>query len=751
MILLLSSILIFVYTCIEEVKDIDVRLYGKNASVCRIYDADGNETESTDAISNTYVPIEDIPKTTIDAFLSIEDKEFYNHDGVNYKRIFSSALNNLMSFSFSQGGSTITQQLVKNKFLTNEKTLSRKVKEIYLSKKLETVESKDSIIEEYLNSIYYGSGAYGIGNASMRYFGKNVKDLTLDESCVIAGVINSPSKYSPIANIENCKKRRNLILKEMYEDGKISKDEYEENINKDIKLDVHSIINLRALDLYTQNVLNEASKILNISKEEILRGDYKINTYQNPSIQSSLDNTIHNDTYYQKNDYGNIADSLGIILDNKTGGVVAVSGKSEYNLIDIKRQPGSLVKPVLVYAPAMEEKIIYPCSELYDERITIDGYSPHNVGDKYYGYCSIDDCLGKSLNTPTIKLCSELGIEKCKEYGERAGLEFSNDDTGLAISLGGLTNGFTIQSIADSYLPLSNNGMYKNSRYIKSIVSPRRITLYTDNMSETKYCSTDTAYFMTKSLINSTKSGTSKLLKNLPYEVAGKTGTVNVKNSNLNTDCYSLAFTTEHTMCVWLGNYTMEKEFNLLGNNNGGTYATQMVRDTFEDIYSLSPPPNFTKPNTIVSLPIDTISLEENHEIILAENLPSRYQKLEEFSIDNIPPTSGKSIATNNIDFDLTNNNSSVEISIPTSKYFHYSIYQIDTNGNKKLVNTISNNCGIYKYIDSNILFNKEYQYYILASHLNGNKVKSDTKSITIPKDYSSYLNTQDNISWLFA
>lgn len=750
-ILLLSIVLIFVCKCIEDVKDMDIKLLSQDGSVCSVYDADLNKSQDIDIISSSYVTFEDIPKHTIDAFLSIEDKDFYSHDGINYKRMVSALIKNLSTLSFSQGASTITQQLVKNKFLTNEKTLSRKVKEIYLAKKLESIETKDSILEEYLNSIYYGSGAYGIGNASLRYFGKNANELDINESCVLAGVINSPSKYSPISNIENCKSRRNLILKQMKNDGKLTEKEYNENISKDIELDIHNISSIRGLDLYTKNVLNEASKILKLDTDEILRKNYKIYTYKDTEKQNILNETINNESYYQKNEYENVADSLGIILDNKTGGVVAIAGKSDYNLIDMCRQPGSLIKPILVYTPALEEKIIYQCSEILDERITIDGYSPQNVGNKYYGYVSIDECLGKSLNTPTIKLCNELGIEKCKEYGNRAGLKFSEKDSGLAIALGGLTNGFTIQNIAESYSPLSNDGKYKNSTYISKIISPSGITIYNRLMAESKYCKAETAYLMTETLINASHNGTSKKLGNLPYQVASKTGTVNKKDTNYNTDAYSLAYTSQHTMCMWLGNYTMSNEYNLSGNNNGGTYATSMVRDTFEKMYQESYPEDFTVPSGIIELPIDLISLEENHEIKLANNLPERYQKYVKFDINNVPPLSDIASQNETADIHLQDLENCIAISFDAKKYNKYMIYRIDSKDQKELIDTVSNFKGLYQYIDKRISFNEEYEYYLILENPVGEKLKSNTSTIILKKDYSKSILNQDNISWIFA
>lgn len=747
---ILSATLIFVVNTLQEVKGLDVSLENVETRLCSIYDNIGNKISN--GIKNTYVRYEEINPIAIKAFVSIEDKDFFKHKGLNYKRMLKALITNISTRSYSQGASTITQQLVKNKFLTNEKTIKRKVKEIYLARKVESVESKEKIIEQYLNNIYYGNGAYGIYNASNRFFGKEPKELTLNESCVLAGVINSPTKYSPINNIDNCTQRRNLVLSCLLEDGYISQAEYNDCISENIDLNIQKISGIDNMDLYSQNVLSEASSILNMSQDEILHEGYKIYTYQDNVKQSIINKIINDERFYAKNSYGNIADSLGIIVDNKNFGVVAVAGKSCYNLVNIRRQPGSLVKPPLVYAPALEEKIIYPCSQILDEKINLSGYSPRNVGDVYYGYVSLDDAIAKSLNIPAVKICKELSVEKCKEYGVKCGMVFDEDDNGLAIALGGLTRGLTIQNIINSYSPFFNNGKYSKCKYISKIISPNKIVLYIDNMTENNYISKENAYLMTKSMQYAVKNGTSKKLQNLPYQVAGKTGTVGLSGSNLNTDAYSLAYTTEDTMCVWLGNYTMKKEYNLSGNNNGGTYATEMIRDAFEEIYKSHQPADFEKPKGIVSLPVDLINLKNNHQVTIADNIPARYQRYEEFSSSNIPAYSRSDYMNDiSIDFSLIPLDNGVEITLDTNDYIVYYIYRIDPLGNQKMLRSINDSSDNVIVIDKDIVFNKEYVYYIVCENLFGKKFSSPLRSIKIKKSYDSLIELHDNSSWIFA
>ena len=587
----------------------------------------------------------------------------------------------------------------------------------------------------------------------MKFFNKKPKELTLGESCVLAGLIKSPNTYSPINNIEKSKARRNIVLKEMLEDEKISQIEYNNAINEEITVNEQKLITIENLDLYSKNVLNEASQILKIDKNEILNRGYKIYTYQDKEIQSELSNIINDDKYYQKNKYGNIADSLSIVLDNKTGGVSAIAGRSKYDLVDFKRQPGSLVKPILVYTPALEEKKIYPCSEILDEKISIENYSPRNVADKYYGYMSIKDCIALSLNTPAVKLCNDLGIDICKNYGVKCGLNFSKEDNGLSIALGGLNNGFTLQNITNSYLPFSNNGNYIKSGYISKIISPQNLTIYNRLMSYNQYCSAQNAYIMTNIMQYSTQKGTSKKLSNLTYDIAGKTGTVNVKDSNLNTDAYSLAFTSEHTMSVWLGNYSMKPEYNLEGNNNGGTYATEIIRDTFNKIYKDDTPENFVRPKEVIELPIDSLSLKQNHKVYIAKDIPEKFISIELFSNENMP--ANNSLIFENVPstyLKIIENKNSFTLQFETLDYLNYSIYRIDSNSEKS-IKTIKNNNGLYEYIDNQININKDYKYYILVSSEYSNKTtKSNLVNGKISKNYDNLLTkNNDNMHWLFA
>ena len=370
LICILSMVLILFTKSINEVKDIDINLSKNTTSVCKIYNNNGELINDKINLVSNYVELEDVSPYLVEGFISIEDKKFYKHNGLNYLRIAKAMVNNIAAGSFVEGASTISQQLIKNKYLTNEKSISRKIKEMYLTLKMEAQEDKDTIIESYINTIYYGNGAYGISNASSRFFNKLPNELSLGECATLVGIVKSPAKYSPLNDYDNSISRRNLVLKEMYKDSLITKSEYVQAVNEKLELDIQEISNYNSLDLYSKKVINEACEILNMSKYEILNKGYSIYTYQDKDEQNILDSIVNNDVYYDKNEYGNIADNLTVIMDNETAGITAVSGRSKYDLTSFKRQPGSLIKPILVYTPAFEERLIYSSSQILDEKIT---------------------------------------------------------------------------------------------------------------------------------------------------------------------------------------------------------------------------------------------------------------------------------------------------------------------------------------------------------------------------------------------
>lgn len=679
-------------------------------SKIEIYNNDNKLVENNSL--NKVIDINEIPEFVKNAFISIEDKEFYNHGGLNYKRMIKSMINNLRSGYLKEGGSTISQQLIKNTHLSSDKTFDRKIKEIILTKKLENNFSKDDILETYLNVIYFGNNFYGIENASLGYFNKKTKDLSLNEACVLAGLIKAPSKYSPILNYENCFNRKNLVLSEMYKDGHITKEEYEENKNKDIvlKLSENSVKNI-----YEQAVIDEAENLLKLSEKDLKMLGVKIYTYLDENLQNNLINIINNESFYHKNKYRNTADSCAVVIDNETGGINAFYGKCDYNLINLKRQPGSTIKPILVYAPALEKGIICPDSLILDEKINLDGYSPNNVGNVFHGYVSVTEAIEQSLNIPAIKTMKEVGIENCKEFAKRVNLDLSNEGNNYALALGGFKYGTNLITLTNTFLPFSNKGEFIKASFIKEIKGINDKTLYKNPSLKTKAMSEESAYLMTKMLIKGVENGTSKRLNSLPFKVAGKTGTVGIKGTNLNTDVYSVAYTKNKTCGVWLGNTTNKTEYNLEGSNNGGTYCTSMLKEVMLKAHENSSYKAFDKaPSGVEVVNIDETALETEHKLYLAgENTPPVYKKQIEINkkFNNLKVSNSYTCPkAPEIEVKLVNNKA--KITFNAQKHLIYKIFRIEED-QTKVLETFKNKKGEIVFVDENIEPDTFYDYYI--------------------------------------
>lgn len=746
--------LFFIVNIMNESKNIslDKEKLLASTSQLKVFDDNLNIISISSTTGQKLVKLDELNDYTINAFISIEDKEFYNHNGLNYKRIAKAMLNNIKSMSFKEGASTISQQLIKNTHLTNEKTIKRKIKEMILTKKLEKQYDKNTILETYLNVIYFGDGCYGIEEASEHYFNKPAKDLNLSESCILASLIKSPAQYSPVNHPDKALQRRNLVLNEMKKDGYISLEEYEDGVNSDLNLNINEIEKTDE-DLYFRSVVNEACEILNVTEKELAINGYIIKTYYNDQIQNALVSAIKNGEKHI-NANGNVGDELGIVINNENGGIQAFYGESDYSLINLKRQPGSAIKPALVYAPALENGIIHNCSKILDEKVDYNGYSPNNVGNTFSGYVSIREAVARSLNIPAVKLMDYLGIEKCKNFAKNLGIEFNKNDNGLALALGGFTEGITLQELTSSYLPYSNNGTFIKSGFIKEISNRSGVVIYRKDEVGKNVMGSDTAYLTTDLLLEGVNSGTSKKLKSLPFQIAGKTGTVAVKNTNLNTDAYSIAYTTKHTAGIWIGSYTNQPEHYLEGKNNGGTYASEHLKNVFNNIYLSETPPDFIMPETIVKAFIDAKELQNNNNIALADiNCPDRYKIEEIFSVRYVP-----NIISDNFSkvtpttLNVENNNSYAIISFDALDYYIYELYC-----NNKLLKTFEETNGQITYKHENLSENNKYIYKVITkSKFSDSYIESNTETIYTENTFDMLLNKQSQnnstkeLSWYF-
>ena len=585
-----------------------------------VLDASGERI--SDAIydnNKIYTRIDALPEYVPAAFVAIEDKRFYSHHGIDYLRIISAAKNNIFSGSFKEGGSTISQQLIKNTHLKSDKTISRKIQEIRIARDLERHYSKSQILEMYMNILYFGNNIYGIGTAANVIFGKSASELTLAQSALLAGIINNPSKFSPFTEMEAAVSRRDKVLKRMLEQQFIDETQYNEAINETAEI---SDVNLAA-NQYINSCLGEASMILGKDKSALFDEGYVIHSYYDAGLQTFLDRLICGNTI--ENGEINI-----IVAENYTGRFIANSGSTRKDLSGLKRSPGSTIKPLLCYAPALELKNVYAVTPILDEKTKFGDWEPSNFNDKYYGWISVEESLVRSLNIPAVKLLEINGVEQSKKIARRFGIEFNRKDVSLALALGGMTDGVTLNSLTDAYRVFANGGVYTPAKYVKAIYDKNGACVYSSSpICPKRAVSQETAYLITDMLQKCAKTGTAKQVKYSNCNAAAKTGTAGNKDGN--TDAYCIAYTPKYTVAV-----RINATDGLLDNKySGGNLPAKLVKKVLVQLNDKS---NFPIPENIVTAEIDAVELIQNKKVLLAGDGVKPKDRLSAlFSADNMP------------------------------------------------------------------------------------------------------------------
>jgi membrane peptidoglycan carboxypeptidase len=692
---------------------------------------------------NRRIDIALLPPYVPKAFVCVEDKRFYTHNGIDYRRIIGATLNNIKNKNSIQGASTISQQVIKNTHLSGDRTIKRKLQEIKLTKTLEKNYSKDEILEMYLNTIYFGNKAYGIENAAQTYFKKTARELSIAEGATLAAIIRGPAVYSPNVNLEKCLTRRNYILKLMKDDGVISADEWQGAVGSVIDTDL--ICKSADRKGYFDSVVSEACRILNVDQAEFFGGSLKIYTYLDSSLQAIAQRGLNAEKYNPKNQAGNICDRSIIILDNKSGGVAAFCGRSRENLYTLKRQPGSCIKPALVFAPALEENIINPLTPILDQKIDFGGYAPKNYNDKYYGWVTAKRALEMSLNSPAASLLNMVGVEKAKSFARKNGIGFDKRDDSLALSLGGFTYGLSVAELANSYMTFANGGQNKDAKFIKKIVDQNGAVLFSNDKKPVAAMRPDTAYLMTTMLVGAAKNGTASRLKALDYDVAAKTGTVGYCGGNdaecgvKNSDAWLMSFSSEHTVGIWYGN-TGGEDFLLDKSLTGGALPAELCLDIYNQIYKTHKPADFKIPDGVEKIDIDLLALNERHKIELAAlNTPDKFRQSAFFSVCNKPDKVSDSFSNPPAPkIELEIKNKIPVIKFDAKNYYGYKI--IRKSDDKELeICSIKNKDGRQSFKDKKASTGKAYEYYLIAfvSDRSGGAAGQKSKSVyaIIPYD----------------
>ncbi|MBP5308946.1 MAG: transglycosylase domain-containing protein, partial [Clostridia bacterium] len=508
----------------------DINKLSSPSDTNEYFDQSGKIIESANKNEPVKIRLENLPAHVKYAFIAIEDKRFYRHRGVDIKRMAAAALKNVKNKGFKEGASTISQQLIKNTHLSNEKTLKRKLKEIKLTLKLEKSLTKDQILEAYLNTIYFGEGAYGIERAARTYFYKSAAELDLHESATLAAVIKAPSVYSPFLNPDKTAERRNLVLKRMREQKYITENDYSSEIGKPLGAIRDDSANAYS---YMNCAKREAEEIIS-SLPLGYYESYDIYTY----LDAELNELLQNETKERpvKSNY------LAVLTDNISHGVTALSS----DVYEIKRCPASTVKPWLVYAPAIYENEISLATKILDEQTDFNGFYPCNNKGVYHGYVSVKEALSKSLNVPSVKVANCLGLKKMKDYAAKMNIELEG---GLGVAIGGIDDGMTLREICDCYSVFSGKGCFTESKFIKKITLKNGKTVYERAASSKKVFDEATAFIVNDALKECAENGTAKKISIKNLNLYAKTGTNG--NTDGNFDAYTVSFTPEYTLGVW--------------------------------------------------------------------------------------------------------------------------------------------------------------------------------------------------------
>jgi penicillin-binding protein 1A len=595
-----------------------------------VYDKDGKIIGLINAGHYEYVPINKISMNIQNAYIAQEDRRFKSHSGVDWIATARAGLALVKNRgAITQGGSTITQQVIKNTYLTQEKSFTRKIVEILLAPEIEKKYSKADIMEFYCNTNFYGNHCYGVQAASRYYFGKDAADLTSYEAAVLVGISNSPSAYDPIKNREASREKRNDVLKSMQEVGYLSQAEYEFSVGQPLSIVQEEgegtdenyqssyALHCAALELmklddfefrYTfdnkadyDEYMDRYQNLYNEKNDELRAGGYKIYTALDSELQQTMQNEIDNrlSSYSELQENGKFAlQGAGVIVDNRTNYVVAVvGGRGEDDLFNraylSARQPGSTIKPLLDYAPAFDTGEYSP-GRIVDDHKWEEG--PSNSGGSYYGNVTVREALNRSLNTVAWQILQDIGVNFGLDYLGQ--MEFQKltyvDNDVPSLSIGGFTNGVRVVDMAKGYSTLANGGIYNDRTCILRIEHEHDgdVTKSVKHYAKQVY-QEDTAYMITdvlKGTLNEPYGTGYGLALTDGMPAAGKTGT-----TNSSKDTWFCGYTRYYTTAVWVG-YDIPRA---MPGIYGSTYAGKIWKNVMDQIHTDLEPWDWEQPETV--------------------------------------------------------------------------------------------------------------------------------------------------------
>lgn len=530
------------------------------------------EYEKIDGSGSVWANLEDIPIHVQQAAIAIEDERFYNHSGVDIMSTFKATFGYVFNKSTARGGSTITQQLVKNLTGDSEKNVSRKVQEMARAIQLEKELSKDEILELYLNSIYLSRNCYGINSAARYYFDKDISELTIAEGACLVGITQYPSLYDPISNPDKNKEKQKLVLGKMLELGYISDKEYDEAVSQELVFIGEEGGNTSEQSYFVDEIIEQVIRDLQkeydytreIAEKIVYYGGLKIYSTVDPEIQDIAERVFANTNNLAANSNGELPQASMCVMDPYTGEVKAIIGgfgekegsrtkRRATDNVNFPRQPGSTFKPVAVYAPAVENGLIDPYTEYYDKQLE-GKWSPKNYYDGFLGKVTVKYAVDKSINTVPVQILKDdLGVDKSFEFvTKNMGITslVQSDKNLPALSLGGLTKGVSNMELTAAYCSFVNDGVYNTPITYTKVVDSNGNVILEKKSRSTAAMSSSTAKTMNSLLYSvcNSSTGTGTPARFGGYNVAGKTGT-----TDNDVDRWFVGYTPYYCAAVWVG------------------------------------------------------------------------------------------------------------------------------------------------------------------------------------------------------
>lgn len=557
-----------------------------------IYDKNGDQAGSLTGQKGTYVELDAISENLQNAVVATEDRSFYKNSGINYGRFFLA----ILTLGRSGGGSTITQQLAKNAYLSQDQTVERKAKEFFLALEINKKYSKKEILTMYLNNAYFGNGVWGIEDASKKYFGVSASQLSLDQSAVLAGMLKGPEIYNPLYSVENATNRRNTVLQNMVAAGYIDQKTADQSAAVDIHGQLVDAYEGKSEDYrypsYFDAVINEAVNEYGLTEEDIVKNGYRIYTELDQNYQASMQVIYDNTALFPVAEDGTRAESGSVALDPKTGGVRALVGRvgsdqnpgfRTYNYAtQAARSPGSTIKPLVVYSPAVAEG--WSTNKELDNSTTQYGsYEVNNyAGIQSSPTVPMYQALAESLNLPAIATANDLGLDTVFEYGKKFGLNMDKVDKSLAVALGaGVTT--NPMQMAQAYGTFANGGVMNDAHLITKIENASGQVVKSHSQKSTRVLSGSTTDKMTNMMLGTFSNGTGVNAAPYGYTMAGKTGTTETSfNKDLSGDQWVIGYTPDVVISQWLGFPTTD-EGHYLTDSSAGT-ASEIFRNVANSV-----------------------------------------------------------------------------------------------------------------------------------------------------------------------